>query len=99
MADAAPKSPAASAGANLNAPASAGANLIDGTALAKKIRAKVAEDVIALKARGVVPGLAVVLVGDDPASAVYVDAKEKASREAGMAGEDIRLAANRSEAQ
>jgi methylenetetrahydrofolate dehydrogenase (NADP+)/methenyltetrahydrofolate cyclohydrolase len=45
----------------------------------------------ALVARGVTPGLSVVLVGDDPASAVYVGAKEKASREAGMAGETIRL--------
>jgi methylenetetrahydrofolate dehydrogenase (NADP+)/methenyltetrahydrofolate cyclohydrolase len=82
-----------------NAPASAGARIIDGTGLAKKIRAEVAADVAALAAHGVTPGLSVVLVGDDPASAVYVGAKEKASREAGMAGETIRLPATTSQAQ
>jgi methylenetetrahydrofolate dehydrogenase (NADP+)/methenyltetrahydrofolate cyclohydrolase len=70
-----------------------GARLIDGKALAAKIRSEVAVDVAELRARGVVPGLAVVLVGEDPASAVYVGAKEKASREAGMAGQTIRLPA------
>jgi methylenetetrahydrofolate dehydrogenase (NADP+)/methenyltetrahydrofolate cyclohydrolase len=89
----------AAAGANLPAPASAGANLIDGTALAKKIRAEVAAEVTALREKGIVPGLTVVLVGEDPASAVYVGAKEKASREAGMAGETIRLAATTTQAQ
>jgi methylenetetrahydrofolate dehydrogenase (NADP+)/methenyltetrahydrofolate cyclohydrolase len=68
-----------------------GARLIDGSAVAKKVRDQVAIDVAALRARGVTPGLTVVLVGDDPASAVYVGGKEKASREAGMAGETIRL--------
>jgi methylenetetrahydrofolate dehydrogenase (NADP+)/methenyltetrahydrofolate cyclohydrolase len=82
-----------------SAPASGGAVLIDGTALAKRIRAEVAAEVADLKARGVTPGLAVVLVGEDPASAVYVGAKEKASREAGMAGETIRLPASSSQAQ
>ena len=76
----------------VDAPAE-GARLIDGTALAAKIRSQVATQVAALRARGVVPGLTVVLVGADPASAVYVGAKEKASREAGMAGETIRLPA------
>jgi methylenetetrahydrofolate dehydrogenase (NADP+)/methenyltetrahydrofolate cyclohydrolase len=85
--------------AGRNATASAGANLIDGAQLAKKIRAGVAADVAALRDKGVVPGLTVVLVGEDPASAVYVGAKEKASREAGMAGETIRLAASTSQAQ
>jgi methylenetetrahydrofolate dehydrogenase (NADP+) / methenyltetrahydrofolate cyclohydrolase len=75
------------------------ARLIDGAALARKIRDEVAHEVAELKARGVTPGLTVVLVGDDPASAVYVGAKEKASREAGMASETIRLAASSSEAQ
>jgi methylenetetrahydrofolate dehydrogenase (NADP+) / methenyltetrahydrofolate cyclohydrolase len=81
------------------APPRGGANLIDGTALAKKIRAEVALEVAELRARGVTPGLTVVLVGDDPGSAVYVGAKEKASREAGMAGETIRLAASTSQAE
>jgi methylenetetrahydrofolate dehydrogenase (NADP+)/methenyltetrahydrofolate cyclohydrolase len=85
--------------AKREAPAGAGAKIIDGAELARKIRAEVAADVAALKARGVTPGLAVVLVGDDPASAVYVGAKEKASREAGMAGETIRLPATSSQAQ
>jgi len=51
------------------------ARLIDGNALSKQIRGEVAERVAALKARGVQPGLAVVLVGDDPASQVYVKHK------------------------
>ncbi len=74
-----------------------GARLIDGTALAARIRGEVATQVASLRARGLVPGLTVVLVGDDPASAVYVGAKEKASREAGMSGETIRLPATTSE--
>jgi methylenetetrahydrofolate dehydrogenase (NADP+)/methenyltetrahydrofolate cyclohydrolase len=59
----------------------------------------VAADTAALAARGVVPGLTVVLVGDDPASAVYVGAKEKAAREAGIAGETMRLPASTSQAE
>ena len=76
-----------------------GARLMDGAALAQKVRAEVAADVAELRGRGVVPGLTVVLVGDDPASAVYVGGKEKASREAGMAGETIRLSAETSQAE
>ena len=67
--------------------------------LAQKVRAEVASDVAQLRQRGVVPGLTAVLVGDDPASAVYVGGKEKASREAGMAGETIRLPATASQAE
>jgi methylenetetrahydrofolate dehydrogenase (NADP+)/methenyltetrahydrofolate cyclohydrolase len=78
--------------------APAGARLIDGTALARLIREEVAAEVVELTKSGVVPGLVVVLVGEDPASAVYVGAKEKASREAGMAGETIRLAATTTQA-
>ena len=73
--------------------------MLDGAALAQRIRAEVAADAAELAKRGVVPGLAVVLVGDDAASAVYVGAKEKASREAGMTGETIRLPAASSQAQ
>lgn len=72
---------------------------MDGALLAQKVRAEVAADVAELRRRGVVPGLTVVLVGDDPASAVYVGGKEKASREAGMAGETIRLPATTSQAE
>jgi methylenetetrahydrofolate dehydrogenase (NADP+)/methenyltetrahydrofolate cyclohydrolase len=84
---------------NERAVSAVGAQLIDGVALARKVRDEVARDVAALRERGVVPGLTVVLVGDDPASAVYVGGKEKASREAGMAGETIRLSASTSQAQ
>jgi methylenetetrahydrofolate dehydrogenase (NADP+)/methenyltetrahydrofolate cyclohydrolase len=60
------------------------AQLIDGTALSKQIRAGVARRAAALTAQGVTPGLAVILVGDDPASAVYVRNKVKACEEAGI---------------
>jgi methylenetetrahydrofolate dehydrogenase (NADP+)/methenyltetrahydrofolate cyclohydrolase len=75
------------------------ASLIDGVAVAKDIRAEVARDAAALRERGVVPGLTVVLVGDDPASAVYVRAKERACGEAGMIGRTIRLPASTPEAE
>ena len=66
--------------------------LIDGKALAKRMREEIAADVAALKAeRGVTPGLAVVLVGEDPASVSYVTAKERACAEAGMRSVEVRL--------
>jgi methylenetetrahydrofolate dehydrogenase (NADP+) / methenyltetrahydrofolate cyclohydrolase len=76
----------------------AGAQRIDGTAVAKAVREDVAREVAALKALGVTPGLTVVIVGEDPASQTYVAAKEKASIEAGMKGETIRLPAETSQA-
>ena len=51
--------------------------IIDGKAIAAEIREQLAADVETLKAQGVTPGLAVVLVGEDPASRVYVSMKEK----------------------
>jgi methylenetetrahydrofolate dehydrogenase (NADP+) / methenyltetrahydrofolate cyclohydrolase len=60
------------------------AQLIDGVALSKKLRADVAARSAALRARGVVPGLAVVLVGDNPASQVYVRNKVKACEDSGL---------------
>jgi methylenetetrahydrofolate dehydrogenase (NADP+)/methenyltetrahydrofolate cyclohydrolase len=60
------------------------ANLIDGVALSKQIRAEVAQRAAALTARGHRPGLAVVLVGEDPASQVYVRNKVKACADAGL---------------
>jgi len=60
------------------------AQLIDGNALSKKIRTEVAVRAAALTARGVKPGLAVVLVGEDPASQVYVRNKVKACADAGL---------------
>jgi len=67
---------------------------IDGTAVAKSVREDVAREVAELKARGITPGLTVVIVGENPASQTYVAAKEKASVEAGMKGETIRLPAD-----
>ena len=60
------------------------AQLIDGNALSRQLRADVAQRVQALKARGVTPGLAVILVGDNPASQVYVRNKVKACDDTGM---------------
>ena len=60
------------------------AQLIDGNALSRQLRSEVATRATALKARGVTPGLAVVLVGDNPASQVYVRNKVKACEEAGL---------------
>ena len=74
------------------------AELIDGRAIAKKVRAEVAERAGNLAARGVRPGLAVVMVGDDPASAVYTAAKAKAAEEAGMYSLNVRLPADTSQA-
>ena len=68
------------------------ATVIDGKAIAADVRAEVTEGVAEVKAKhGVVLGLAVVLVGDDPASAVYVRNKQKAATEAGMVAEDHKL--------
>ncbi len=74
------------------------AALIDGVAIGRRVRDEVAREVARLKEKGVVPGLSVVLVGDDPASAVYVRSKGKACEEAGMRGETIRMSADTSEA-
>ena len=74
------------------------AELIDGRAIAKKVRADAAERAKKLIAKGVRPGLAVVLVGDDPASAVYTSAKAKAAEEAGMYSLNVRLPADTSQA-
>lgn len=60
------------------------AQLIDGKALAAQIRSEVAQRVATLKAQGVTPGLAVILVGDNPASQVYVRNKVKACQDCGM---------------
>jgi methylenetetrahydrofolate dehydrogenase (NADP+)/methenyltetrahydrofolate cyclohydrolase len=70
------------------------ARIIDGKAIALEVRRGVAERVAALKDRGLTPGLATVLVGDDPASHVYVASKRKASAEAGIRAPDFDLAAS-----
>ncbi|MBE2264411.1 MAG: bifunctional methylenetetrahydrofolate dehydrogenase/methenyltetrahydrofolate cyclohydrolase FolD [Burkholderiaceae bacterium] len=60
------------------------ARIIDGNALSRQLRAGIAERTVALKTRGIAPGLAVILVGDDPASAVYVRNKVKACDDCGL---------------
>ena len=67
--------------------------IIDGTAIAAKLRAEVATSAAALREKGIAPCLAVVLVGDDPASAVYVRSKTKAAREANVDVRDHKLPA------
>ncbi|MGH7678171.1 MAG: bifunctional methylenetetrahydrofolate dehydrogenase/methenyltetrahydrofolate cyclohydrolase FolD [Gemmatimonadaceae bacterium] len=71
--------------------------LIDGKAVAARLNERVAERVRALEARGIVPGLSVVLVGEDPASAAYVKSKGKACDDLGLRGETIRMPASISE--
>lgn len=73
------------------------ATIIDGKALAAEIRQEIGEQVRGLSLRGIKPGLAVVLVGDDPASQIYVRNKEKACIEAGMYSETLRLPEQTSE--
>ena len=74
--------------------------LIDGKLLAGRLREEIAEGVARLKAeRGVTPGLAVVLVGENPASVSYVTAKERACAEAGMLSREVRLPETASEAE
>ncbi|NCB17949.1 MAG: hypothetical protein EOM65_17475 [Synergistales bacterium] len=61
------------------------ARILDGKKLSAEIRASIKEETALLREKGIVPGLAVVLVGDDPASRVYVGQKEKGCLEAGFA--------------
>ncbi|MGI9039612.1 MAG: bifunctional methylenetetrahydrofolate dehydrogenase/methenyltetrahydrofolate cyclohydrolase FolD [Gemmatimonadales bacterium] len=75
------------------------AKILDGVALGKTIRAEVAVAVGRLSGNGGKPGLAAVLVGEDPASAVYVRSKGKACEEAGMHSVTVRLPADASEAE
>ena len=75
------------------------ATIIDGKAFAAKVRAQVAEHVARLKEeQGIIPGLAVVLVGEDPASQVYVRSKGKQTVEVGMNSYEHKLDADTSEA-
>lgn len=70
------------------------AKIIDGKAIAAEVRREVAARVERLKARGVTPGLTVLLAGDDPASATYVRNKERAAIECGIQGETLRFPAD-----
>jgi len=67
------------------------AELIDGKKIGETMRAELQPEIETLRAKGVVPGLAVVLVGENPASQVYVRMKGKACEQAGMHSETIRL--------
>lgn len=75
------------------------ATIIDGKAIAAQVRADVAERVKALQAQGIQPGLAAVLVGDDPASHIYVGAKQKACEQVGMYSEKVEMPASSTEAE
>ena len=70
------------------------ATIIDGKAVSAAVRAEVAAEVEELKAKGITPGLAVIIVGDDPASRVYVNNKKKACSEVGMYSEEFALPAD-----
>lgn len=70
------------------------AQIIDGKAVSKQVRERVAAETEQLKRNGVTPGLAVIIVGDDPASQVYVKNKEKACEEVGFYSEKFALPAN-----
>jgi len=73
------------------------AKIIDGKQVAADMRAELKTKVAKLKEDGIVPGLAVVLVGEDPASKSYVTAKERACEEIGIYSDDNRLDADTSQ--
>jgi methylenetetrahydrofolate dehydrogenase (NADP+)/methenyltetrahydrofolate cyclohydrolase len=73
------------------------AKIIDGKQIAAQMREELKAEVARLKQRGIVPGLGVILVGDNPASQSYVTAKEKACQETGIYSDDNRLPANTSQ--
>lgn len=75
------------------------AQIIDGKAIAAKVRGRIGSTVSTLKEQGITPGLAVVLVGDDPASRVYVGMKKKMCIELGMYSADHELPASTTEAE
>jgi len=75
------------------------AKIIDGKALASKIRGELAAEVSTLVSKGITPGLAVVLVGEDPASKVYVSMKEKACQDVGIFSDEYKLPAETTESE
>jgi methylenetetrahydrofolate dehydrogenase (NADP+)/methenyltetrahydrofolate cyclohydrolase len=75
------------------------AHIIDGKAFSAGLRARLADEVKGLAGRGLVPGLAVILVGEDPASQVYVRSKDRMAREAGMVSTTYRLPADTAQAE
>ena len=75
------------------------AELIDGRVVAEKVYAQLRGEIAELKTRGVTPGLAVVLVGDDPASRAYVRSKDKMCRELGLHSVKLELSADTTQAE
>ena len=75
------------------------AHVIDGKLIAQQVRDEIAAEVAALKEQGIVPGLAVVLVGEDPASQVYTSNKERTAKELGMHSVLYRLPATTTQAE
>jgi methylenetetrahydrofolate dehydrogenase (NADP+) / methenyltetrahydrofolate cyclohydrolase len=69
-------------------------NIIDGRAIAEKVYVDLRREIAQLKSKGIMPGLAVVLVGDDPASRAYVRSKDKMSRELGLHSVKLELPAS-----
>jgi methylenetetrahydrofolate dehydrogenase (NADP+)/methenyltetrahydrofolate cyclohydrolase len=70
------------------------AKLIDGRAIAEKVYAELRREIADLKSNGVIPGLAVILVGDNPASRAYVRSKDKMCRELGLHSQKVELPAS-----
>ena len=75
------------------------AQLLDGKIMSDELRVRIAERVAALKEKGVQPGLAVILVGEDPASQIYVRNKEKGCEQVGMHSIAIRLPAETTQSE
>lgn len=75
------------------------AQIINGKEISAKIRAEIAEEVVEMKKRGIHPGLAVVIVGEDPASKVYVRNKKRACEDAGIYSEEYALPENTTESE
>jgi len=73
------------------------AKIVDGNAIGRQVREELRAEVADMRSRGIVPGLTVVLVGEDPASQVYVRSKGKAADELGMKSDTIRLPADTKE--
>src|SRR5207244_8019468 len=74
-------------------------NLIDGRAIAEKLYVDLRAQIAELKSKGVTPGLAVVLVGDNPASRTYVRSKDKMSRELGLHSVKLELPASTTQSE
>lgn len=75
------------------------AEIIDGKQIAQEMRGELKDEVAALKEKGIVPGLGVILVGEDPASASYVRAKERACEKIGIYSDDNQLPADTSQTE